>query len=355
MQCGPLRYVVDAKTEADKRPFGHFIVPRFTNFKRPEQMEGNDFGIVELYSQLARSEFRNSQIARDALQCIENGRTPIILTGRADHVETLSKLIKDRCPNVISLVGSDSSKEKREMMEKLNKISKSEPLIIVATGKYVGEGFDYPRLDTLLLAMPVAWKGTIAQYAGRLHRIYEGKNEVVVYDYVDIHVPVLERMYHKRLKGYAQIGYKVRPEGAASEKADIIFDEKTFWPVFSNDITSASREVIILSPFMKPARTRLVIKNLSIAAAQGADISVVTRPPDDYREDGGRIVAELAGLLEDAHVKVSYKKNMHQKYAIIDRRIVWYGSMNFMSFGSNGESLMRLESYDIAGELLANV
>ncbi len=106
---------------------------------------------------------------------------------------------------------------------------------------------------------------------------------------------------------------------------------------------------------MKPARTRLVIKNLSIAAAQGADISVVTRPPDDYKEDSGRIVAELAGLLEDAHVKVSYKKNMHQKYAIIDRRIVWYGSMNFMSFGSSGESLMRLESYEIAGELLANV
>lgn len=356
MQCGPLRYSVDARTEADKRPFEHFISPRFTNFKRAAETGSADISIVELYSELARNEFRNSQIAGDALKCVENGRSPIILTGRTDHVEALSELIKNRCPNVIVLVGRDSQKEKRNTMEKLNKISKSEPLVIVATGKYVGEGFDYPRLDTLLLAMPVAWRGTIAQYAGRLHRIYEGKNEVVVYDYVDIHVPVLERMYHKRLKGYAQIGYKVRPEGAASEKTDVIFDENTFWPVFSNDVACASREVSIVSPFMKQARTRQIMKLFYSAAARGAEISVVTRPPDNYREDDRANIAELAKSLEGIGVRVSYKKNMHQKYAIIDRRIVWYGSVNFMSFGSRSvESLMRLESYDIAGELLANI
>jgi superfamily II DNA or RNA helicase len=104
------------------------------------------------------------------------------------------------------------------MAARLAGIPGDEPLIIVATGKYAGEGFDYPRLDTLFLAAPVAWKGTLAQYAGRLHRNYPGKEEARIYDYADRHVPVLERMYRKRLAGYKQMGYKVIPEEDAGQQ-----------------------------------------------------------------------------------------------------------------------------------------
>ena len=107
----------------------------------------------------------------------------------------LGDLLSSHCKNIIKLIGSDSSKERRETMERLMLIPENEPFVIAATGRYVGEGFDFPRLDTLFLALPIAWKGKVAQYAGRLHRSYPGKTEGQIYDYADIHIPVLERMY----------------------------------------------------------------------------------------------------------------------------------------------------------------
>ena len=111
-----------------------------------------------------------------------------------------------------------------------------ENVVVVATGKYIGEGFDSPRLDTLLLAMPISWKGTLAQYAGRLHRNYKGKQEVRIYDYVDIHVPTLERMYHKRLKGYAELGYQVK-FGAADQAVSVIYDGYSSMLPFEQDLS----------------------------------------------------------------------------------------------------------------------
>ena len=124
---------------------------------------------------------------------MENGRTPIIITERTEHIEVLKDMLLDKCENIIILMGKISPKEKRQTMEKLSNITDGEKLIIIASGKYIGEGFDYPRLDTLLLAMPITWKGKVAQYAGRLHRNYKGKNEVQILDYVDIRVPALNK------------------------------------------------------------------------------------------------------------------------------------------------------------------
>lgn len=352
MQCGPIRYIVDAKNQAAKRSFEHYVVPRFTGFKKPVSQNEKEWSITQIYADIAENEIRNRHIIDDAVKCLETGRSPIILTGRSAHVAALSNMLKCSCSNVITLVGSASQKEKRETMRRLNEISKDDPMIIVATGKYVGEGFDCPRLDTLLLAMPVAWKGTIAQYAGRLHRQYEGKNEVVIYDYVDVHIPVLERMYHKRVKGYAQIGYKARPENGAPEKMNIIFDKNSFQPVFLNDLASARKEIVIVSPFMKPSRVRQTLQHIYRASINGAAITVVTRPPEDFTGESSRTANELIQLLNSAGMKVVFKSKMHQKYAIIDQKIVWYGSVNFLSFGFGEESVMRLESYDIASELL---
>lgn len=126
---------------------------------------------------------------------------------------------------------------------------------MVATGKYIGEGFDEPRLDTMFLAMPISWKGTLQQYAGRLHRLFDNKDEVQIYDYVDINVRMLERMYHKRLSGYAAIGYKAKGESIAAESIDIIFNKTTFSPVYANDILNTAREILIISPFVTRIRT----------------------------------------------------------------------------------------------------
>lgn len=200
--------------------------------------------------------------------------------------------------------------------------------------------------------MPIAWKGKVAQYAGRLHRLYEEKNEVLIYDYVDVHIPVLERMYHKRVKGYAAIGYKTKSMEQDIQKTSIIYDGRSFLPVFSSDVTAALKSVFIISPYMRKNRLTQMVRLLSKAVINGVKITVYTRPPVNFKETDRDAVIQNTEYLRNANVEVVYKSNIHQKFTIIDENIIWYGSVNFLSFGSSEESIMRLESFDIAGELL---
>lgn len=166
MQCGPIRYRVDAKKQAEERPFKHYLIPRFTSFKMPTELVAEKYGINGIYKALCKSELRNSLIVGDIVQALEKGGTPIVISERTEHVQYLAEKLKDRCKNIIVLTGGLKAREKNEMSAKLQAIPADEELVIVATGKYIGEGFDFPRLDTLFLAMPIAWKGTLAQYAG---------------------------------------------------------------------------------------------------------------------------------------------------------------------------------------------
>jgi phosphatidylserine/phosphatidylglycerophosphate/cardiolipin synthase-like enzyme len=253
---------------------------------------------------------------------------------------------------VISLVGGTSAKAKRQAMERLAALPEKARFVIIATGKYVGEGFDFPRLDTLFLAMPIAWKGKVAQYAGRLHRLYEGKSDVLIYDYVDIHIPVLERMYHKRVKGYAAIGYTTKDIVQDVEKVGVIHTGNSFQPIYSRDLSVANKEIIIVSPFLRKHRLLQMMQVLSHAVMNSVRITVLTRPPDDFKEVDRQAVGENISLLEGAGIHVVRKSAIHQKFTIIDQHIVWYGSINFLSFGSSEETIMRLESHAIANELL---
>jgi superfamily II DNA or RNA helicase len=349
MQCGAIRYSVDAKSQAIKRNFEHYIIPCFTGFKKPLSQDEADWHITKIYTAIAEDEFRNQQIVTNVLEAVKNNRTPIILTQRKEHVIRLSELIKNQTnAHIITLIGADSAKVKAKMMELLANIPHEEKLIIIATGKYVGEGFDYPRLDTLFLASPIAWKGTLAQYAGRLHREYPGKQDVMIYDYVDIHVPVLERMYHKRLNGYAQIGYKTLAAQNQPDKISIIYDVNSFVPVMKNDFSEAKKEILIVSPFLRKKRIDAILEWLKEPLKMGVSITVVTRPAGSYSESIR--IKECIEYLQ-SFVTVVQKNNIHQKFILIDNRLVWYGSINLLSYGSSEESIMRLESREVAGEL----
>ena len=164
-------------------------------------------------------------VVDDVVQCHKNGRNCLVLTERTTHVESLANELSKRIPDVISLMGVMGIKETRETRIRISVTPEDRPLTLVATGRYIGEGFDEPRLDTLFLAMPISWKGTLQQYAGRLHRLFETKKEVLVYDYVDVRVRMLEKMYNKRLAGYSSIGYKAKGENIAAESANIIFTD----------------------------------------------------------------------------------------------------------------------------------
>jgi superfamily II DNA or RNA helicase len=208
MQCGPIRHRVDAKQQAAQRPFEHRAVVRETAFHLEPALETSP-AIHELYAALMRDEARNALIVGDVLAAVREGRSPVVLTERIAHLELLAERLRVLVSNVVILRGGMGAKQRTAIAEQIANIPDSEPRVLVATGRYLGEGFDDARLDTLFLALPISWRGTLVQYAGRLHRLHDQKKDVIIYDYADLAVPMLARIHERRLRGYRAIGYQV--------------------------------------------------------------------------------------------------------------------------------------------------
>jgi superfamily II DNA or RNA helicase len=355
MHCGPIRYRDNPKKQAEKRPFDHYIVPRFTSLRVPLDKDEQEVSIQQLYTEIMESDFRNQQIIDDVLNNYHQGRNCIVLSLRTAHVESLAKRLKEKATDVFALMGGMGRKATRETFQSIADIPADRNIILVATGHFIGEGFDEPRLDTLFLAMPISWKGTLQQYAGRLHRLYESKKEVKIYDYVDIQVRMLEKMYQKRLNGYASMGYKAKGEELDDTPLDIIFDKDNFLPVFNQDINAAKKEILIVSPFVRKMRTLQMTKHLKLALEKNARILVVTRPKEDFKPKDHATIQRTLNLLTDCGANVVFKSNIHQKFAVMDQKVVWYGSINLLSYGSAQESIMRIESVNIANELVKSI
>jgi superfamily II DNA or RNA helicase/very-short-patch-repair endonuclease len=210
MQCGPIRYRVDAKEQAAARPFTHTVFVRPTGF-RPLRTARLDVRsqFHELYDELIADEARNRLICVDVVQAVREGRSPVVLTERTEHLDHLAERLSPGIRHLVVLRGGMGRKELGAVIPHLAAIPENEERVLLATGRYLGEGFDDARLDTLFLTLPVSWRGTIAQYAGRLHRLHDRKREVRVYDYADLNVPMLARMFDRRCRGYEAIGYTI--------------------------------------------------------------------------------------------------------------------------------------------------
>ena len=343
MQCGPIRYLVDPKAQALKHGFEHFIIPRFTKTRIEDKK-----AIQSIYSELYQNDARNEMIVRDVLEAYEKGRTPILLTERKEHAELLAAKLVFHVENLFLMIGSDSVKEKREKLEKLHSLSADEHFVIVATGKYIGEGFDEPRLDTLFLCMPIAWKGTLAQYAGRLHRNYEGKQDVQVWDYVDLNVPVLERMYHKRLKGYSELGYRVQNYSGSEE--GMIYNNLSYKKPFENDLSSFRHEGIISCPVVLPSKLKPLISLLQKNEIR--NLYLITQPVDAYKPEQREQIEAMMKEISEHGVQVLFEENEKKKFAVLDRRIIWYGNVAFYGFTPKETAILRIENTDLADELI---
>lgn len=207
MQCGPVRHQVSAKSQAAESGLRHRARERHTSFRLPEALAMAERpSMPAIYAALAEDGTRNNLIFDDVLKSLEAKRSPIVLTERKDHLEYLQQRFSGFAKNIVVLRGGMSTKERKAAQTALT-VADDEERLILATGRYIGEGFDDARLDTLFLTMPIAWKGTLAQYVGRLHRRHDEKKDVLVVDYVDSSVPVLARMAAKRRTGYRALGY----------------------------------------------------------------------------------------------------------------------------------------------------
>jgi len=212
MQCGVVRHQVSAKKQALSRPFEHYVTQRHTSFMMPENNSPVTLSIHNVYQALVVDVERNQFIIEDIKQALAQGRSPLILTERREHVLLLAEQISRFSKNVVVMQGGMGMRQRKQVQDTLQNIPDTEERVIIATGRYLGEGFDDARLDTLFLVMPVSWKGTLAQYVGRLHRLYHLKTEVRIYDYVDSKIPMLSKMSEKRKTGYKTLGYTMIAE-----------------------------------------------------------------------------------------------------------------------------------------------
>ncbi|MDY3890944.1 MAG: DEAD/DEAH box helicase family protein [Bacteroidaceae bacterium] len=348
MQCGPIRFSADAKRQIAKQSFDRYLIPRFTSYRSITEDRQT---ITAMYQSLSEDTVRNNLIVNDICKVVDSGRTPIILTNRTSHVTLLAEKLKTTIPNVITLTGSDTTKDKREALQRLQTISPSEPLVIVATGKYVGEGFDYPRLDTLFLALPISWKGLVAQYAGRLHRENEGKKDVRIYDYIDIHEPVCDSMYRKRMKGYASIGYKTIIKGQPTLFDNVndiefsinegqIFNGKTFFRPYKTDLGTAKHSIVLSSPKLYNAERNSLVEYLMNLSSQGIEVLVLTHTANEQTE-----------YLQRKGLSVKIIPTLSLCTTIIDKTIVWYGAINALGYTSEEDNVIKVTDNNLADEL----
>ena len=348
MQFGPIRFRYTAKERAEKQGIDHFVYPRFTRLVSASHLKVN-----EANRAVIECESRNEQIIADVENCIQNGRTPLVLTKYKEHAELLYQRLQGKADHVYLLQGGGSRKTKDEMRIQMRSIPDAESIVLVAIDKYIGEGFNFPRLDTMMLTMPAAAEGNIEQFAGRLHRDYETKKEVIIYDYVDSHIRVLEKMYHKRLRTYKKIGYEICNNIiAGKQNANTIFDIDSYEKVYEKDLLEANKEIIISSPGLNHAKVDAFVKLIKHRQEDGVKLTVITLNPEGYPEEKIEDTKRLVEILKNCGVRIKLQEHMHEHFAIIDEEIVWYGSMNFLSRAKVDDNLMRVKSKDVAQELL---
>jgi superfamily II DNA or RNA helicase len=203
MQCGPFRHTA---TSAASAPQDLVVVPHLLNVKIDLPI---DSGIQDVFRHLAHDADRTLAVATDVIAAYREGRNVLVLTERTEHLAAIATQLAGQVETLFTLHGRLSKKQRSAVTDALNELPPNTPRVLLSTGKLVGEGFDHPALDTLILAMPISWKGTLQQYAGRLHREHATKMNVRIIDFVDAGHPALLRMWDKRQSGYRAMGYVV--------------------------------------------------------------------------------------------------------------------------------------------------
>lgn len=350
MLLGPIRHSYTAKERAVAQGIGHFVYPRFT---RVMDINGSRNDINSAYGLISENRVRNELIIEDTKTAVSSGRTPVILTRYKEQAKYLYDHLSTDADYVFILYGDNSDKENSEIRKQLRGVPRDKSLILVATGQKIGEGFDYPRLDTLMLAAPVSFSGRLEQYIGRLNRDYEGKKDVIVYDYIDSHIRVFENMYVKRLRTYKRVGYtlisNITPD---KQNPNFIYDSGNYAEVFERDLVEAERRIIVSSPEIsqdKVDRFIYVIRNRQEA---GCKVTVITTNPENALYGGAEYYHEMIIQMQDAGVNVFLKEEVAEHFAVMDEELVWHGGMNLLGKEDIWDNLMRIKSAQVAEELL---
>ena len=289
----------------------------------------------------------------DTKNAVAAGRTPVILTRYKEQAKYLYDHLSRAADHVFLLYGDNSDKENSQIRRNLKDVPRGQSLILIATGQKIGEGFDYPRLDTLMLAAPVSFAGRLEQYIGRLNRDYEGKEDVIVYDYVDPHIRVFENMYAKRLRAYRRVGYTIISNPILDKQtANAIYDAGNYTEVFEQNLVEAEKRIIVSSPEISQDKIARFLDVVWSRQEAGCSVIVITRDPETSSFGSAEYSYGMVRQLQDAGVLVLLKEDVAEHFAVIDEELVWHGGMNLLGKEDAWDNLMRIKSAEVAEELV---
>ncbi len=350
MLLGPLRHKYTAKEQADAQGLDRYVIPRFT---RVVNITGETPDIHKANTLIAESAVRNEMVVQDTINAVADGRTPVILTRLKIHAQTLANLFEGKADHVFLIFGDQSEKQNQMIREQMKAAPSNESLILIATGQMVGEGFNFPRLDTLMLAAPLKFDGRLIQYVGRLTRLYPGKKNVVVYDYVDTHIGFFDHQYKLRLTAYKRLGYKVLSKPAANkQQVNAIYDCMDYTEVFERDLVEADSEIVIASPGLCSEKIERLISLLKPRQEAGITVTVITLDPENERISDIVDKYSLIESMKQNGIFVRLTEEESEHYAVIDRKLVWHGGMNLLGKADIWDNLIRVENTQAAAELL---
>jgi superfamily II DNA or RNA helicase len=350
MLLGPIRHSYTAKERAIEQGICHYVYPRYTRVIDTNESKNDINGAFSLIS---TSSVRNDMILEDTRKSVKDGRTPVILTKYKDHAKYLYDNLKNDADHVFLLYGDNADKENSEIRRKMKEVPKSQSVILVATGQKIGEGFDYPRLDTLMLAAPVSFSGRLEQYMGRLNRDYDGKTEVIVYDYIDSHIRYFDNMYAKRLRTYRKIGFELLTDTVVTKQnVNAIYDAGNYTDVFERDIIETEKRIIVSSPELTQDKTERFLYLIKPRQEAGVDVTVITTDPENIPHGSAEFFSGLIENMRLGGVHVILREEVVEHFAIIDDELVWHGGMNLLGKEDAWDNLMRIKSVQVAAELL---
>lgn len=350
MLLGPLRHRFTALERAQEQGIGHYFVPRYT---RVVDTADSKDDINKAYSLISTSKIRNDMIISDVKKSIAQNQTPVILTKFKEHAKLLYDALKNEADHIFLLYGDNSDKENTEIRVKLKQVPRTESIILVATGQKIGEGFDFPRLDVLMLAAPVSFEGRLEQYVGRLNRDYEGKEAVYVYDYIDAHVRFFNKMYGKRLKTYKRIGFSIwTGDEHTKQIINAIYDSGNYTEKFEQDIVEAEKSIVISSPDIRQDKIDRLLLLVKDRQEKGVLITVITTDPEEVVYGSADVCYGLINEMKQVGINVVTKAEVEERFAVIDDELVWHGGMNLLGKVDIWDNLMRIKNHQVAAELL---
>lgn len=350
MLIGPVRHSYTAKERAAEQGIGHYVYPRYTRVVDTDESKGDINGA---YSLISSNVARNDMILDDTRKCVKEGRTPVILTKYKEQAKCLYDHLQKDADYVFLLYGDNSDKENLDVRRSLKEVPVNKSLILVATGQKIGEGFDYPRLDTLMLAAPVSFSGRLEQYIGRLNRDYTGKEEVIVYDYIDSHIRILDNMYAKRLRTYKRTGFQVVTNKIfIKQSVNSIYNSGNYMDIFERDVVEAGREVIVSSPELTQDKVALFIYLVKPRQEAGVSVTVITTESQNISYGSPEFHQSLLKEMQENGIYLIVREEVAEHFAVIDDELVWHGGMNLLGREDAWDNLMRIRSFQVAAELL---